>query len=140
MSFALCYVLIDCFMCFFLFSVYLFSSFVCFAYYFVCSIFLYFSPHVYMCIDRRLPRSGNPIAVNKYIISYNTIYPRNKICFRIKFVCTLHKGSSNNNNNNNTMLIGLAEWNVLKNWRCRGHILQTQLEEPFKLPHSKRHV
>jgi len=42
MSFALCYVLINCFMFFNLFVLYLFSCFLCFAFYFVCHVSVYF--------------------------------------------------------------------------------------------------
>ena len=33
---------------------------------------------------------------------WNSIYPRNMICFRHIIVNTLHKGNNNNNNNNNS--------------------------------------
>jgi hypothetical protein len=64
-----------------LFVLYFVSCFVCCAFYFVCSVFLYcFVYCFYPCVllfptrvqfYRPLPRGGNPIAVNKYrIISY----------------------------------------------------------------------
>ena len=53
MSFVACYVLITRFMLL-LFVLCLFPCFVCFAFYFVCSVFLYLlcivSPHVYSCL------------------------------------------------------------------------------------------
>jgi hypothetical protein len=42
MSFVLCYVVINCFMCFHLFVLCSFSYFVCFTFYFVSSVFLHF--------------------------------------------------------------------------------------------------
>jgi hypothetical protein len=58
----------------------LFSCFVCFVFYFVCSVFLYclciVSPHVYSCffsipvqVYGPLLPGGNPIAVDKYHVA-----------------------------------------------------------------------
>ena len=73
------YVLVTWFR-FLLFVLCLFYCFVCFAFYFVCSVFLccfvyclslsimLFLP-IYVLMYGSLPPSGNPTAVNKYIIS-----------------------------------------------------------------------
>jgi hypothetical protein len=80
------------------------SSFVCFAFYFVCSTFLYcfvyFSPQIYCCyllfcvqFYRSLPLGANPIAVNKYHIhtSYMFRLFTESIILTRKEVHTVHK-------------------------------------------------
>jgi len=83
MSFAVCHVLINCIMFF------NYSFYVCFLVLYVllsiscvlcfCTVSCIVSPHVYRCLFsicvqyyRQLSPGGNPTAVNKYIISYNT--------------------------------------------------------------------
>jgi hypothetical protein len=82
---AICFMFVALFHILILFNLFvlcLFSSFVCFAFYFVLGVFCIVSPHVYSCLFpicvqlyRSLPLGGNPIAVNKYhIISNDTAH------------------------------------------------------------------
>ena len=51
--------------------------------------------------------------------SYNTLYPRNMVCFRYIIVNTLHKGEKNdddnNNNNNTTTTTNNGSWDSIGN-------------------------
>ena len=69
MSFVLCYVIINCFMCFNLLVLRSFSCFVCFTFYFMCSVFLYF-----LCI----------VSPQYIVVYFLSVYNFTDHCHRVK--------------------------------------------------------